>query len=165
MCPVCHPKANGELHECALLGQNLSRLSQPTILAILAASDEPMHGSLIVQEAANYPTFGGEKPDPAGFYRTLKKMQQTGLVSSEWDTPDSGVAKRIFTLTDEGRACLRRWIDSLACYRTSIDEFRVAASAALGISVPDDPICGAWTPPELEDAQASADGKGAMGHE
>ena len=46
-----------------------------------------------------------------------------------------------YELTDEGRACLRRWIDSLACYKASIEELRVLASCALGIEVPEQPVC------------------------
>lgn len=141
MWSICKPKTSGNLRECAELGKSLSRLSQPTILAILAASDKPLHGYIIVQLAAGYPMFGGTKPDAAGFYRTLKQMEEKGLVSAEWSIPESGQAKRMFTLTDEGRKCLRRWIDSLACYRASIEEFRVMAADALGIDLPEDPAC------------------------
>lgn len=138
---LCNPQTSGELRECAELGKSLSRLSQPTILAILASSPEPLHGYKIVQQAASYPMFGGTKPDAAGFYRTLKQMEEKGYISSEWDTPPNGQAKRMFSLTENGRHCLHRWIDSLACYRTSLDEFRAMAANALGIEVPADPIC------------------------
>ena len=79
-------------------------MSQPTILTVLAESAEPLHGYVIVQKAAASPMFGGKKPDPAGIYRTLKKMEEQGFVTSEWDTPTSGAAKRLFSLTPEGRA-------------------------------------------------------------
>ena len=138
---ICNPSKSGELKECSELGKSLSRLSQPTILAILAASDQPLHGYVIVKQAAFSPMFGGVKPDAAGFYRTLKGLEDKGFVTSQWDTPESGQAKRMFTITEEGRVCLRRWIDALACYQTSIQEFRVIASDALGIEVPDTPIC------------------------
>ena len=141
MWDLCNPKNDEDLQECAELGKSLSRLSQPTILAVLAATDEPMHGYVIVQEIAKSPMFGGEKPDPTGIYRTLKRMEESGYISSEWETPETGSAKRLFSLTEKGRACLRRWIDALACYRLSLEEFRAQASAALGIEVPDTPHC------------------------
>ncbi len=150
---ICSPKTSGELKECAVLGKSLSRLSQPTILAILAAANEPLHGYKIVSEAANYPMFGGTKPDAAGFYRTLKQMEEKGLVTAEWDTPENGQAKRMFKLTDEGRQCLHRWIDSLACYRASIDEFRAMAASALDIALPADPVC-SHNNPETADTSA-----------
>lgn len=137
----CHPKSDEDMKECAELGKSLSRLSQPTILTLLAESDEPLHGYVIVQRAANSPMFGGKKPDATGIYRALKRMEEAGLVTSRWDTPEEGSAKRIFTLTDKGRQCLRRWIDALACYKETIEDLRVYASTALGIDVPETPVC------------------------
>ena len=144
MWQACNPQSEHELAECAQLGKSLSRLSQPTILAILARSPEPLHGYLIVQKAAESPMFGGTKPDATGVYRTLKRMEQAGYVESRWETPQTGSAKRLFALTESGRACLRRWIDALACYELTIEELRGEASSALGIEVPPTPHC--WHP-------------------
>ncbi|MDR1358607.1 MAG: helix-turn-helix transcriptional regulator [Coriobacteriales bacterium] len=143
MWSVCNPRNEEELKECAQLGKSLSRLSQPTILTILAASEEPLHGYVIVQRAAFSPMFGGNKPDPTGIYRTLKAMEEQGLLSSVWDTPKSGPAKRAFSLTKAGESTLRRWIDSLACYQATIGELREEASQALGIDLPPTPLCSA----------------------
>ncbi|HAM15191.1 MAG TPA: hypothetical protein DCP91_04915 [Eggerthellaceae bacterium] len=141
MWSACHPKSDEELAECAALGKSLNRLSQPTILTILAANDKPMHGYIIVQQAADSPMFGGKKPDATGVYRALKRMEEAELVTSWWDTPDEGSAKRMFELTEKGRLCLRRWIDALACYKMTIEELRRYASTALGIEVPPTPLC------------------------
>ena len=116
MWSACHPRTEEELLECATLGKSLNRLSQPTILTILAANNKPMHGYIIVQQAGSSPMFGGKKPDATGIYRTLKRMEQAGYITSRWETPEAGAAKRMFELTDAGRGCLRRWIDALACY-------------------------------------------------
>lgn len=137
----CHPKTDNELNECAQLGKSLSRLTQPSILTVLAKSDKPVHGYLIIQEMAAGPMFGGKAPDPTGVYRILKQMENNGLVNSAWDTSESGPAKRCYELTDDGRACLRRWIDALSCYSASIEDLRIIASDSLGIDLPDRPIC------------------------
>ncbi len=137
----CHPKTDEDLKECAELGKSLNRLSQPTILTLLARSDKPLHGYVIVQMAAQSPMFGGKKPDATGIYRALKRMEESGLVTSAWDTPEEGSAKRLFTLTDQGRHCLRRWIDALACYQLTLEELRAEAAGALGIDLPDTPLC------------------------
>ena len=131
MWSACNPKTEEELIECAALGKSLNRLSQPTILTLLAANNKPMHGYM----------FGGKKPDATGIYRALKRMEQAGLVTSHWETPEEGSAKRLFELTDQGRNCLRRWIDALACYKLTIEELRVSAATALGIDVPPTPYC------------------------
>ena len=75
------------------------------------------------------------------FYRALKRMEEAELVTSHWETPEEGSAKRLFTLTDKGRSCLRRWIDTLACYQLTLEELRIDASDALGIELPDTPQC------------------------
>lgn len=137
----CHPKSDEDLQECIELGKSLNRLSQPTILTLLAQAQEPMHGYIIVQKAAHSPMFGGKKPDATGIYRALKRMEEAGLVSSEWSMPEAGSAKRMFTLTDKGYRCLRRWIDALACYELTIEELRAQAATALGIDLPPTPEC------------------------
>ena len=141
MWSTCHPKLDQDLKECAELGKSLNRLSQPTILTLLARSDKPLHGYVIVQQAAKSPMFGGKKPDATGIYRALKRMEEAELVTSHWETPEEGSAKRLFTLTDKGRSCLRRWIDTLACYQLTLEELRIDASDALGIEPPDTPQC------------------------
>ena len=143
----CHPKSDEDLKECTELGKSLSRLSQPTILTLLAQADEPMHGYSIVQKAANSPMFGGKKPDATGIYRAMKRMEEAGLVTSEWATPAEGAAKRMFSLTDKGLHCLRRWVDALACYELTIEELRGQACTALGIDVPPTPQCSGHSEP------------------
>ena len=147
----CSPKSDADLKECDELGKSLSRMSQPTILSILAQAGEPLHGYRIVKLAANSPMFGGSKPDAAGIYRTLKRMEEQGLLTASWDTPDAGQAKRMFDLTQKGRDCLRRWIDALACYCVTIQELRRVASDALGIDTPDTPECQHGIDIELEE--------------
>ena len=129
------------MSECAELGKNLSRLAQPSILAVLANHGAPLHGYAIIQEMAQGPMYGGNAPDPTGIYRILKQMENNGLVVSSWDTSESGPAKRCYELTDDGKACLLRWIDSLACYVDSIQQLRLWASNALDIDVPPLPTC------------------------
>ena len=138
---LCHPQTEEEMLECAVLGKSLSRLSQPTILMLLAARNKPMHGYIIVQECAHTPMFGGKKPDATGIYRALKRMEEAELVKSWWETPAEGSAKRQFEITEKGKKALRRWIDALACYRSTIEELRVSAATALGIDVPPAPYC------------------------
>lgn len=138
----CKPKTDSDLKECAELGKSLNRLSQPTILALLERSEEPLHGYIIVQMAADSPMFGGKKPDATGIYRALKRMEENELISSEWDVPEEGSAKRLFTITPKGSQCLRRWIDALSCYQVTIEELRKDAADALGIDLPEVTRCG-----------------------
>ena len=112
-------------------------MEEPLMVSTEESITKPL-GEPVTIEAIMY---GGNAPDPTGIYRILKQMENNGLITSAWDTSESGPAKRCYELTDEGRACLRRWIDSLACYKASIEELRVLASCALGIEVPEQPVC------------------------
>ena len=113
---------------CPCLGVTLTKLIQPTILSIL--SDGPLHGYRIVASAAAIPTARGGRPDSTGIYRTLHAMQRRGLVVSAWDASGTGPARRTYELTDDGRECLGKWIETLARYRATIDALLGAARKA-----------------------------------
>lgn len=120
MWSTCNPKSDHEYAECEQMSRSLSRLMPPAILSILM--HENLHGYVIVQRLADTPMFGGVKPDAGGVYRTLKQMEADGHVVSSWDTSASGPAKHSYELTESGRACLRRWTDTLNCYHQAIGE-------------------------------------------
>ena len=90
MWSACHPRTEEELIECATLGKSLNRLSQPTILTILAANNKPMHGYIIVQQAGNSPMFGGKKPDGVVFH-IYSELQRRDVISDV-----CGTIKNIF---------------------------------------------------------------------
>jgi DNA-binding PadR family transcriptional regulator len=68
----------------------------PAILALLKEQD--MHGYQIIQELSERSN-GAWTPSPGSIYPTLSALEDQGLVTSR----EEG-GKRIFSLTDEGRA-------------------------------------------------------------
>ncbi|MCQ2752325.1 MAG: PadR family transcriptional regulator [Coriobacteriales bacterium] len=142
MWSACHPKSENELSECAQLGKSLSRLTQPTILIVLARANEALHGYKIIQEISASPMFGGSSPDPTGIYRILKQMENNKYIKGSWDNAESGSQpKKCYEITKQGKDCLRRWIDALGCYSESIKELRILASDSLDIDLPPLPHC------------------------
>ena len=109
--------------QCPCTGKTLAKIVQPAVLAVLAK--HPLHGYLIVQRLSEMMMFRGECPDPAGVYRVLKSMDRRGLVTSTWDLGTAGPAKRRFTLTDRGRACLKQWAQTLEQYVRSVEDLLV----------------------------------------
>ena len=107
-----------EFSGCSCSGKNLSRLVQPAVTALLAG--EPLHGYRLLELLAEEIVFRDQPPDPAGVYRLLKNMEQDGLISSDWELQSSGPARRLYTLTDRGRACLDQWLQTLTDYQASI---------------------------------------------
>ena len=55
--------------------------------------------------------------DSGTVYRTLRQLERSGLVSSFWDTSDSGPARRMYSLTKAGEIFLSGWIDILGKYQ------------------------------------------------
>lgn len=55
--------------------------------------------------------------DSGTVYRTLRQLEKTGLVSSFWDTSESGPARRMYSLTKAGDLFLSSWIDVLGRYQ------------------------------------------------
>jgi DNA-binding PadR family transcriptional regulator len=66
------------------------------IITLLA--EAPMHGYQMIQELAER-SGGAWRPSPGSIYPALQLLQDEGLVSAE-----ERDGKRVFTLTDEGRA-------------------------------------------------------------
>ena len=55
--------------------------------------------------------------DSGTVYRSLRQLEKTGLVSSFWDTSESGPARRMYSLTKAGDLFLSSWIDVLGKYQ------------------------------------------------
>jgi poly-beta-hydroxybutyrate-responsive repressor len=55
--------------------------------------------------------------DSGTVYRTLRQLEKAGMVSSFWDTSDSGPARRMYSLTKAGDIFLTNWIDVLGRYQ------------------------------------------------
>lgn len=70
---------------------------------------------------------GLPQSDSGTVYRTLRQLERAGLVSSFWDTSESGPARRMYSLTQAGEAFLAGWIDILEHYQ------RVLRMAAEGL--------------------------------
>jgi poly-beta-hydroxybutyrate-responsive repressor len=75
-------------------------------------------------------------------YGTLRQLEKTGLVSSFWDTSESGPARRMYSLTKAGDLFLSGWIDVLSNYqkvlREALERMNPVAVEAEGESVDDD---------------------------
>ncbi|MEO8538810.1 MAG: helix-turn-helix transcriptional regulator [bacterium] len=60
---------------------------------------------------------GLPESDSGTVYRTLRQLEKSGMVSSFWDTSESGPARRMYTLTKAGELFLSGWIDVLQNYQ------------------------------------------------
>ena len=67
--------------------------------------------------------FGFEAMNPGTLYRTLRQMEEEGIVESSWETSKGGPARRMYTITDAGEAYLEFWAKALEQYQRNMDTF------------------------------------------
>jgi PadR family transcriptional regulator PadR len=97
---------------------NLYRFCEPIVLLTLAKLGTA-HGYQIATEAEPY-TVTHAGLDGAAIYRTLRRLEVTNCVTSNWDTGGGGPARRVYTLTDRGREHLGEWIEVMDRIATSV---------------------------------------------
>jgi poly-beta-hydroxybutyrate-responsive repressor len=56
-------------------------------------------------------------------YRTLRHLERDGLLDSTWEPGPAGPARRVYGITDAGRAWLESWARALHGYRVLLDRF------------------------------------------
>lgn len=81
---------------------------RPILLLLLA--ERASHGYDLLEQIAQ---LGLERADPGGLYRTLRAMEQEGLVASWWEESAAGPARRTYVLTVEGTEWLHASAGSL----------------------------------------------------
>ncbi len=90
-------------------GEGLSRsYVRPCLLLLLA--EGPSHGYELLEQVRKA---GVRNADAGGLYRSLRSMEQEGLVSSWWEPSQAGPARRSYTLTPAGRHALDGSVASL----------------------------------------------------
>ena len=105
--------------KCACRGSFLDKFLQPALLVVLTKGSS--HGFQMISDLEQSGMVSGDSLDPAGLYRTLKRMEAGGLVESYWDTESGSKPKRIYSITEAGHHCLGTWEETLKEYRDNID--------------------------------------------
>ena len=80
------------------------------LLSIMRSADEPMYGYQIAKfmddEEEELPLI-----KHGVLYPVLRSLERNGLLSSVVEPSVSGPPRRYYTITDEGKQTLQRWID------------------------------------------------------
>ena len=90
-------------------------LVRPAVLLLL--KERESHGYELVSRLAE---LGFDVPDFGGLYRSLRTMEDEGVVSSHWGTPARGPARRVYAITPEGERQLRESAPALVQQRRAI---------------------------------------------
>ncbi len=108
--------------DCPCSGKSMRTMAAPWILLTLHRQDG-LHGYELTKIVKNHMEKLGIGLNATGLYRHLNQLEQRGMLVSEWDTQNRGPAKRNYHLTQDGRRCLWRWIQTLSLQMSLIGTF------------------------------------------
>lgn len=103
-------------------GQGLTRrFLRPVALLLLA--EAPYHGYELMGRLKE---FGIDQSalDPSILYRLLRSIEREGLAESSLDDSGSGPARKVYTLTPEGREVLDLWAANIDGVAAFLEEFK-----------------------------------------
>ena len=103
---------------------------RPAILTVLCDNAQGLHGYAVEKELRTLNFFRDQPPDYTGIYRLLRHMDTEGLLSSTESESRAGPSRRVYRLTDRGRRCLSRWLDSLTKYQEMLEDLLARAREA-----------------------------------
>ena len=96
----------------------VERFVEPSLLLLLR--ERPLHGYELLERI---PELGEGRVDIGNLYRLLRRLEEEGLVRSQWSADLPGPAKRTYELTADGRRLLDRWAEALREAQGTISKF------------------------------------------
>ena len=91
---------------------------RPALLLLLL--EQPAHGYELLDRLQ---AFGFERADPGGLYRSLRALEDGGLVHSAWQKSTAGPDRRTYHLTRAGREELHDHAKALANTSHTLEVF------------------------------------------
>ena len=88
----------------------MDRFLEVSLLVLLY--DKVGYGYGLIEDL-EYCGLSSEKLNLSTLYRTLRKMENEGLVSSLWEESGLGPKRRVYKITQAGKTDLDNWIDLL----------------------------------------------------
>ncbi len=91
-----------------------------TAVMLLTLREWNSYGYELMERAS---AFGFEAMNPGTLYRTLRQMEEGGVVKSTWETSKGGAARRMYSITEAGEAYLDFWVEGLERYQQAMEGF------------------------------------------
>jgi len=104
---------------CDLKYQKMERLLEICLLLLLF--DQEGYGYGLIEQLSHF-GFTGEDLNIGSLYRSLRKLEQQGLVSSVWEEASAGPKRRVYTITERGKLELHNWIPVLKERKARIEQ-------------------------------------------
>ena len=90
------------------------------VCLLLLLYDEIGYGYGLIEQLASF-GFSETDLNLSSMYRTLRKMEKEGLVTSLWEDSGQGPRKRVYEITIDGKNELDQWIRILKIRKSRIE--------------------------------------------
>jgi len=110
----CHGghHAAGDSCACARIRHGYPERGWIQFLILRILYEKPTHGYQLLEEIERR-SGGYHRLVPGAIYTILRRMENQGLLRSEWEKVESGPDRRIYKLTDEGVAVLKSGLEAM----------------------------------------------------
>ncbi len=98
----------------------MERFMEPCLILLLLES--PAHGYELLERLGQF-GFEGGSADAASMYRTLRRLEEEGILVSQWEESDAGPPRRSYQVTEEGRRLLGRWRETIKANKKRLERF------------------------------------------
>lgn len=103
---------------CSGKPHHMERFLEVCLLLLLY--DEIGYGYGLIEQLSFF-GFSEKDLNVSTLYRTLRKMEKEGLVTSSWEEGVQGPKRRVYEITDDGRNELEQWIRILKMRKSRIE--------------------------------------------
>ena len=90
------------------------------VCLLLLLYDEIGYGYGLIDQLASY-GFSEDTLNLSTLYRTLRKMENAGFVTSLWEEGGQGPKRRVYKITSKGKNELDQWISMLKVRKSRIE--------------------------------------------
>jgi PadR family transcriptional regulator PadR len=116
---ICRRHGGSQPCTCAM--GNLYRFVEPVVLLLLKKKGSS-YGYDLAGDLEEHALTDAEI-ERGALYRTLRQLEMNGHVVSEWETDQSGPARRVYRLTASGEKHLEEWATVLEHMARSMGRF------------------------------------------
>jgi PadR family transcriptional regulator, regulatory protein PadR len=103
---------------CNDKSQHMERFLEVCLLLLLY--DEIGYGYGLIEQLSSF-GFSPDDLNVSTLYRTLRKMEKEGLVTSLWEESDQGPKRRVYEITLKGKNDLDQWVKILKMRKFRIE--------------------------------------------
>ncbi len=120
----------GQFGPCSCSLGKLSRLIEPVLLYLLC-DNGPRYGYELLEKIPELALTDSEI-DVGAVYRTLRRLERAGCVTSRWEPGPGGPKRHVYTVTPVGREHLQDWATVLERRGSQMVEFAKKARTVDG---------------------------------